>query len=388
MVLACISVLSILVTEFTYIAQISQAIAFGGLDHAQAHYLAKSGLKLSLLRLKLFQQVQPLLKRLPPGTGNMQGMINKVGWSAPFMYPIPTQLLGLSPGDRDLVKKFEHEIGIEGKFSITITSESSKYNLNSFLPRLNGEPPPPPQTSTGAGQNGAPPPPPPPPFDAAQSRNSLAEHLKGLMKLRMETDSAFAATYRDLRITDLVDEIAGWADRTYTRQTATSRDPVPMKQAPFYSITELHNLATLDDDLYQLFASQMTAHETTGINVNTLQGATLRAIIPLMTADEVKAFFVFRDSETQDNLFKQVDDFYQYLAQNVAAYRNKPQSLDDLKNKLTERNIRLITDETLFKIMVQASVNAASRTIEAWVSLETAKAPQDLGIKLTYLRIY
>ncbi len=52
MVIAAISVLSILVTEFTYVAQINQKLAFDGLDQLKAHYLAKSGLKLSLLRLR------------------------------------------------------------------------------------------------------------------------------------------------------------------------------------------------------------------------------------------------------------------------------------------------------------------------------------------------
>ena len=55
MVIAAVSVLAILVSEFTYISQISQMIAYGALDQAKAHYMAKSALKLSLLRLKAYQ---------------------------------------------------------------------------------------------------------------------------------------------------------------------------------------------------------------------------------------------------------------------------------------------------------------------------------------------
>ena len=61
MVISAISLLSIIVTEFTYISQINQRMAYDSLDQVKAHYLAKSGLKLSLLRLKAYQQVKGLI---------------------------------------------------------------------------------------------------------------------------------------------------------------------------------------------------------------------------------------------------------------------------------------------------------------------------------------
>jgi hypothetical protein len=65
MVIASVAALAMLVSEFVYIAQISQSIAFSGLDQTKAHYLAKSGLKLSLLRLKAYQIAQKnALRRL------------------------------------------------------------------------------------------------------------------------------------------------------------------------------------------------------------------------------------------------------------------------------------------------------------------------------------
>src|SRR5690349_12617867 len=98
MVMAAISVLAILVTEFAYIAQISQSIAYGGLDQLKAHYLAKSGFKISLLRLKAYSQVKGLIKNTTGGAGGVPGvpksLLEKI-WNFPFTYPFPTNIPGM-----------------------------------------------------------------------------------------------------------------------------------------------------------------------------------------------------------------------------------------------------------------------------------------------------
>ena len=114
MVLAAVSVLSIIVTEFTYITQMNQKLAFDSTDQLKAHYLAKSGLKLSLLRLK---KAYPAGRKTPDGRrtdGAAAGeerrppraMLDKI-WSFPFfMYPIPpSNIPGLSMTDKGLRSK-------------------------------------------------------------------------------------------------------------------------------------------------------------------------------------------------------------------------------------------------------------------------------------------
>jgi hypothetical protein len=134
MVIAAVSVLSILVTEFTYVAQINQKIAFDGLDQVQAHYLAKSGLKLSLLRLKAYANVKNFIKGMGGGADKMvpKGLVDKV-WSFPFFYPIPTDIPGMPPSDKEKVQKFQKASNLAGKFSSIIESESGRYNLNLLL---------------------------------------------------------------------------------------------------------------------------------------------------------------------------------------------------------------------------------------------------------------
>jgi general secretion pathway protein K len=396
MVIAAMAVLSILVTEFVYIAQMNQAIAFDGLDQLKAHYLAKSGLKISLLRLKAYIQVKNLANTIgggapggtaaKPATGGSaapaipKSILDKI-WSFPFFYPIPTNIPGLSLGDKDKIEKFQKDSSLEGSFSAQIDSESSKYNLNMILPQFAPSPNPssgaspnptpiqtgsaPPQTAGGATGT----------FSADDARQSLNDYLTQLMANKAEDDEEFAAEYRGFRMDDLMDNIVGWADRSYEKKNRGSLDDPPSKQAPFYSITELHMIPLIDDRLYDLFTPNLTASATQGIDVNSMQDTTLRALVPQMTKEEITDFFKFRDDPDQDNTFKSSDDFFKYLGSKVAAFAGTGGNLDKLKKDLSKRNIQILTDESLFKITVQAHMNQAVRTIEAYVTLTGVGTP-------------
>src|SRR5690606_37598642 len=173
------------------------------------------------------------------------------------------------------------------------------------------------------------------------------------------------------------------------------------KRAPFYSVSELHMVEHIDDPLYQLLAPSLTAVTTPGINVNTMNEMTLRALIPEITDEEVKEFFTFRDSPTEDHLFRTADNFFQYLKASVSSLRSDS-AIDQLKESLQKRNIRIVTDETHFKISVRAEVKNASKIIEAWVTLKDEKpspqqqpgggnsplpernSPPDAGLKIVF----
>lgn len=392
MVLAAIAVLSILVTEFTYIAQVNQKMAFDGLDQVKAYYLAKSGLKISLLRLKAYQNVKGFVNTLG---GNSQskgnnasasavpkGALDKI-WSFPFMYPIPTSIPGLSLGDKDLIEKFQKESSMDGSFSALIESESSRYNLNMilapFAPKATPSPSPSPNVGT---------PNPQPSFDPEAARQSLAEYLSQILAQKIESDPDFAAEYRDTKVEDLVDSIAAWADPTYERRNHSTKEVIPLKRGPFYSLSELHMVPGFDDQLYELFAPSLTVSTTPGINVNTMKEATLKALVPQITEEEVKEFFKFRDSEEEDNLFRDpnAEDFFTYLLNSIAAFHHNSSEIDKLKQALQKRNIRIVVDESEFKITVRSEVNQSTRIIEAWVTLnapEDVKKTSDSGGGLT-----
>ncbi|MBC7692459.1 MAG: general secretion pathway protein GspK [Methylotenera sp.] len=380
MVLSAITILSLLVTEFTYVTQVNSRMAFDSLDQIKAHYLAKSGLKLSLLRLKAYQQVVAYAGKQTGGNAGAQAavpkqIIEKI-WSFPFFYPIPTNLPGMSMTQKDSITKFQKESGLEGRFSAAIESESSKFNINSFLPTFAAiDPVPGPSASptappAGGGPGAAPSPAPLPSFNPETARKNLTEYFGKLIENKIQADPDFATEYRDFRLEDFMDNVFTWGDHAYAPKTSGGRQVIPFKKGPFYSVTELHMINPIDDGLYELFSPNLTASTTSGINLNSMKAPTLRAFVPGMADEEVKEFFEFRDDPAEDHSFKKEDEFFDYLKTKVGIFRGDAKEVTRFKDELTKRNVRFVTEENVFKITVQAQVNQASRLIEAWVTLD------------------
>ncbi len=384
MVIAAVSVLAILVSEFTYISQISQMIAYGALDQAKAHYMAKSALKLSLLRLKAYQFAKNKFSGPSAAAMGIPNSLIEQIWKFPFSYPIPTNIPGMTISDKSLIENFEKESGFDGKMSAIIESESAKYNLNLLVANYATAPSPSPTPSSAA-------PPPPPSSDGAQK--SLTDYLGDMMTQKFQADPDFAANYRDFRLNDFVDSLTSWADQKYTRRTPPNQDKVPMKKAPFYSINELHMLPIIDDDLYNLFAPGLTVHSSSTININGIQTESLHALIPLMSKEEISDFYKYRDSDEVDNHFNAADDFYKYLTNNVAVFKNNQPAIEGLKKEFQNAGITLDTSESQFKITARAEVNSSIRTIEAWVTLvpldpkSAVPISSDPGLKIIFMKM-
>ncbi|MEO5970982.1 MAG: hypothetical protein ABIQ95_13720 [Bdellovibrionia bacterium] len=377
-VLAAIGVLAILVTEFTYVSQITQAVAFGSLDQVKAHYLAKSALKLSLLRLKAYKNVKDKLSTLGAGADVPKGMIEQI-WSFPFSYPIPSNIPGLNQTDRDAINKFQKDSGFEGgSYTTNIESESSKYNLNLLLPNYASIAAAikPPRPGTPPVQPNPNPVPSPTvtstiPFDPEAAREGLFDYLNTIVTNKIQTDPEFNDNRRNFRLQDLVDNISSWADRTFVQRSTRIDSKIPFKKAPFYSISELHMVPAMDDEMYNLLTPALTTSATIGININAMKEPVLRALIRGITTEEVTDFFKFRDATDVDNKFKAEEDFYDYIKRGIAGFVNNPQAITELKSRLAKQSIKLVTEESQFKITVQANVNNSYRTIEAWVDLSS-----------------
>jgi type II secretory pathway component PulK len=387
MVVAAMMILSVIVTEFTYVSQVNARATADSSDQIKAHYLAKTGLKVSLLRLRAYKD----LRKMGKGDGAAKNLpqipraVLDPLWNIPFFYPIPTEIPGLTVVMRDEIKKFVDESALPGKFTATIESESGKIGLNSILPIMA---PPSPTPTPGANPGGggstnpsqgqsrqktreelekekqlA--------FSAEEARKGLREILARVFEEKVRVDQDFADQYRDLEIDELYDNILGWVDFSHQPKNSSGRQPLPYKRAPFYSITELHMVRPIDDGLYDLYAPLFTPYSTPGVNVNKIKEPMLRVLLPGITDEEVQEFFKFRDDPDVDNSFKKGDDFFKWASENVATLRSST-TLDDLKTSLSQQGIQILTDEELFKITVTAEVNKATRILEAWILISDA----------------
>lgn len=375
MVIAAMTILSVVVTEFTYVAQVNTRATVDSSDQLKAHYLAKSGLKLSLLRLRAFKELKAFGKEGSGLPSIPKGMLDQI-WSFPFFYPIPGDVPGLTVVMKDEIEKFQKDSTLPGKFTAIIESESDKVGINSILPALAPPVPiPSPSATPGApaapgGKPGAAPK--AIKFDVEEARKGIKDLLFRLVEEKFKKDQDFAAEYRDVDVEEIYDNIVGWVDFAYQPKNSSGKQAF-YKKAPFYSMSELRMLHPIDDGLFDLIASNFTTFITPGLNANKIREPMLRALLTGITDEEVIQFFKDRDSTETDGTFKAPDDFFKYIETNVAVFRSST-NLDDLKTKLTKQGIQILTDEEIFKITVTAEVNKATRILEAWVMIESAAA--------------
>lgn len=377
MVISAMTVLSVVVTEFTYVAQVNARTSVDASDTLKAHYLAKTGFKISLLRLRAYKE----LKAFGAGDSKLpkipSSILDQI-WSFPFFYPIPGNVPGLTIVMKDEIDKFTNDSNLPGHFSATIESESSKVGINSMLSSMAPPPAPAPSVTPTPGQP-APRPTPgasgKPGFDVEEARKGVKDLIGHLVEEKFKKDQDFAAEYRDLDLDELFDNLLGWMDFTYQPKNGSGKQIIPYKHEPIYSMTELHMIHPMDDGLYALLAPNFTPFITPGINVNKVEEPMLRALLVGITDEEVIQFYKDRDSEEVDGTFKTADDFFKYVEGHVAVFKSST-TLDDLKARLVKQGIQILTNAEIFKITVVAEVNKATRILEAWLLLETGAAPK------------
>lgn len=387
MVISAMMILSVLVTEFTYVAQVNATMAFDATDQIKAHYLAKTGLKISLLRLKAYKEVRALGKSGNAGGFKVPRQILEQIWAFPFIYPIPKEMPGITPIMRDQIDKFQNESSLTGRYTATIESASNKLNLNSMLQAYGLPPAPTPTPKGGADAGGAPTPTPTPKdtggaaakeFDPEAAREAIKKTMGEILNEKFKNDQDFAAEYRDLNLDELFDNVAAWIDWQYQQKFSSGRQKIPFKRAPMYSINELRMIYPMDDALFDLLAPNFTTFLTSGINANTIAEPMLRALLPGITDEEVKEFFKYRDDVEEDHKFNSEDEFFKYIEKSVRAF-NSSKSTDELKKRLESHGQKIIVDEETFKITVVGTVNKASRVLEAWVTLQEPKSASGTG---------
>ncbi len=376
-VLTAMATLAIFLGEITYTAQINQKLAYDRLDNVKATALAKSGMRLALLRIRAYFELKKIIKQLGGEDVAPKEMIEKI-WNEPLTIPYTGDLTGLPTSVKDTIEKFRKDSGLEGKLYISVLSQSSKFNLNSYLTPFV----PPPVSASGSPTPTPMPNSTPAVFNAAEARELLTQQITQTIQNKFDEDEKFRNVYRNLRISDLADDIMSWNDLSYDSLRSQSTD-LPLKRAPFYDISELHFLPSIDDELYNLLAPAYSTTVNSKINVNKILEPALAALIPSMTKEERKKFFEYRDktpstTDTKNSgdgspaqnsgggLFKDIASFFDYLSKNIAAF-NSPTKIQEFKDSLIKRGLVIDVDESQFLVHIEATVHQTKKTMEAIV---------------------
>ncbi len=343
LVISSISMLAIMMVEFTFNSQVNLRIAKNFQNALKAQALAKSGIYFSLLELKVYKSLKenPMVRQIP---GFQESMLDQI-WQFGFIYP-PLATKKATFGKEKALEEFTQKSKIEGKIHVTIQDEGSKINLNDL--------------------------------ENIQYRASLIQQLDSIFEHKKSTDEEFLQKYKDLQFTDLINNIVDWIDKDTGRvgggdeDSAYSRLPTPYrsKNAPMDTVSELGLIEGFSDDtIFNLLLPYVTVYPTEGVNVNTADIIMLLTISPELTAEDVQKI---NEHRQKTGGFKTPQEFEEFCKNTLL------KSADFNKNP----KVRLTTSTNVFSLESKAEVGGAMQTIRAVVNL--SKLSSDGSPQITY----
>ncbi|HWU42462.1 MAG TPA: hypothetical protein VN132_03455, partial [Bdellovibrio sp.] len=123
--IACVMLIMYFAMEVSYDSNVEYLVNSQGLNRVKAYYAAKSGMQLSLLRIKIYQQAQAKLGSM---LGANNPMLDQI-WQFPFAWPIPIPP-EMNAVDKDAFKKLTKESSMDASYFVTIEDEGSKIDIN------------------------------------------------------------------------------------------------------------------------------------------------------------------------------------------------------------------------------------------------------------------
>jgi general secretion pathway protein K len=278
-------IVSFLVIEITGETKIEYIVTSQEYQRLKSYYAAKAGLKLSLLRIRLYQRAMDQYAKQLEDNPSMIDFI----WQLPLVWPIEIPSEG-SIVDRENVSSITKETFMDSKYIATTASEGGRIDLN----------------------------------DLASPSEKLAEIArKQLLKLLenfMDANDDWSRDYRGLSAEEIVNNITDWVDKdSEGRNSGDERAPyadlksefIPPNR-PFRTLEELRMVDGVTDEIFDILSGQVTVYGLKGINVNYADKEVLKAIDEEIT-EEVADEILKRRNDPEQGPFKGLDDFKAFL---------------------------------------------------------------------------
>jgi len=346
MVIVVTVVLATLVVELTLSSRINAKITTNLREATKAFYLAKSGINMSLQRIKMDTAAHQMFSQYIGKTDNK----SEFWWTMPLLYPLGAEMFGDlledSGMDKGALKGFEKKQDIGGTFMAEITDESSRLNLNDIK-------------------------------FSANSPNGVYVVLVNLLSTP-RFNKFFRYKSREEvanRIVDWVDQnsqIAGLGggieDRDYYEHDYQA------KNAAFFSPGELKLVKEMDDDLYSEleqfitvfpFSIPQSSVPLSKINVNTAPRELLASLFdPGVVSDAWQMSKEIEEEINQGKIFDSKNDFIKYIQDK---YNFDPKDEQKPISRAVENIIGVKTDHFRIKStgMVGEDEHVTQKTIIA-----------------------
>jgi len=301
-VLVALLLMSLMTLELQYTSLVEKKLAYNDLSHLQAHYLAKSGIRLGLLRIVAYGKANKQFG----GNAQFKPFLAQL-WNLPFpsFPPEANDLSRLS-----LKEKGEQEEALKdtristGQFSYAISSESSKINLNLLWG---------PDAQAYDFRSD-------PPDIYAFTAASLYNKIEEIFRASEKPIDEFGNVRSDDIVRNLVDWItpknvsfgAGNKDAWYEQQVP----PYKTKGGPFFTLDEVKRVRDMSPALYLGLKPSITVFSQEGrIDLNeATQKNLLKSFFPELTDYSLKLIGEAFASRSERGGWESVTDFFSTLA--------------------------------------------------------------------------
>ncbi|MCB0364344.1 MAG: general secretion pathway protein GspK [Bdellovibrionaceae bacterium] len=286
MALFVMMILTFLATEVAFRTGIENNIAVQGISRLRAYYAAKAGLELSLFRILLYKKA---MASFGEQLGENKSMLDPI-WQFPFVWPpvLPDEISGV---DKSQIQAAVKESKMDASYAVTIESEGGKIDINDL----------------GS--------------DSEALVKATKDQILQIFQVEVENNEQFAEKYGTFNFEDLVHHMIDWVDenseslvggdeRNYYQDVRSEFIP---PNAPFKTLNELHMVAEMTDDLYQVLARQVTVYGSKGVNVNYSDKHVLKSLDVQMTDEVVTKVIERRSSPQEGGPFRNYDDFLDFL---------------------------------------------------------------------------
>jgi general secretion pathway protein K len=313
--IAAMTLMTYLAVEVMYDTQVEYIVHSQNLNRLKAYYAARSGLEISLLRIKIYQSI---MNKLGKNSDPTNGMIDQI-WKFPLVWPLPIPE-GLNAVDSDVIKNKVKESQLDSSFFTDIQDEGGRIDIND----LNSP--------------------------SKVLREVVKTQILNIFKNKIEADENFAKEYSSFKFDELVNNITDWmtdknsslngGDKKAAYKEDGNEDFPPNRG--FRTLQELRMVAGMTDDLFETLAPHITIYGLKGINPNTAKKDVLKAIDPGITDEIYTAIQKRIESPTEGGPFKSDKDFWAFLQNEGAKLSVKPEDVPIVTTGLFSFRIKSI----------------------------------------------
>lgn len=284
-----------LVMEISYETNVEYVVNSTSVNRVKAYYAAKSGMELSLLRIKLYGKIQRQMgKQIPPDQKKLLDMI----WSMPFFWP-PVLPSEASRVDQDMVQEVVATSQMDASYRADITDEGSKIDINDLNSPSEG------------------------------LRRITERLLNNIFENKIANDPEWEEKLRNFDRPQLINNIIDWMDSDEASRNGGSEQQyysdlisgdggdgnLPPNRG-FRTVEELRMVAGMTPEIFDLLKDQITVFGMKAINPNHATQEVLMALDPSITQDVVTEILARREDPQRGGPFVDSEDFWNFVNAN------------------------------------------------------------------------